>query len=109
MEKTVLGVVQPKPDKPERVAVLLEAADLITGDRNISYGEPTQNFTNIAEFLTTRLGHKLRDGEVITPADVADMMILLKVARNIGNTKRDTYVDIAGYAGCGAEIIKNEG
>lgn len=92
--------------EPERVKVLREAADLIDGDRNVSYGTPTQNFTNIAEMWTTRLRHKLKDGTELDAVDVADLMILLKVARNIAQVKRDSYVDVAGYAGCGWEAAQ---
>lgn len=98
----------PEPQDPARVEVLLEAAKLIDGDRNVSYGTPTQNFTNIAEMWTTRFRHKLKDFEAFTAADVADAMILLKVARSIAQVKRDTYVDIAGYAGCGWEAAESE-
>jgi hypothetical protein len=97
-----------KPEKPPRSEVLLEAEGLINGDRNISYGTPTQNFENIGEMWTTFLKHKLKDGEVVSPSDVADLMILLKVARNIAQKKRDTYVDVAGYAGCGWEAVQSE-
>lgn len=90
-------------NKTPRREVLEEAADLIDGDRNETYGTPTQNFTNISELWSTRFRHKLKDGEVLTPADVADAMILLKVARNIAQVKRDNYVDLAGYAACGYE------
>lgn len=93
----------PDVDRPPRSGVLLEAESLINGERNIAYGKPTQNFDNIGEFFTTRLRHKLKDGERITAPDVADLMILLKLARSIANPKRDNYVDIAGYAGCGWE------
>lgn len=86
-----------------RESVLFEAAGLITGDRNVSYGTPTQNFTNIAEMWTTRLRHKLAPGEEITATEVGDLMILLKIARNVASVKRDTYVDLAGYAGCAYE------
>jgi hypothetical protein len=33
------------------------------------------------------------------------MMILLKLARACKTPTRDTYVDIAGYARCSAEIL----
>lgn len=89
--------------RPERVEVLFEAAELIDGDRNLSYGTPTQNFQNIAELWTTRFRHLLRDGQEFKASDVADAMILLKVARNIAQKKRDNWVDLAGYAGCGWE------
>lgn len=88
--------------------VLEEAARLISGDRNLSYGTPVQNFTNIADMWTVRFGHKLKDGEKFTATDVADAMILLKVARNIAQRKRDNYADLAGYAGCGYEAMLDE-
>ncbi len=91
------------PEKSPRRELLEEAADLIDGDRNVSYGSPTQNFQNIAELWNTRFAHMLKDGEKFTAADVADSMILVKVARNIANQKRDNWADIAGYAGCGYE------
>lgn len=98
-----------RPSRPARVEVLEEAAGLIDGERNVTYGTPTQNFTNIGELLTTRFKHKLKDGESFTAADVADLMILVKVARNIAQVKRDNYVDIAGYAGCGWEASLDGG
>ena len=92
------------PDEKEpRAQLLHEAARLITGDRNITYGSPTQNFTNISHLWNARFGHMLREGEKFTAADVADAMILVKVARNIADQKRDNWLDIAGYAACGYE------
>lgn len=111
----VTGVLSPEDDnsvksKPvsARASVLREAETLISGDRNHTYGEPTQNFSNIGELWTVRLRHKLKDGEVLTAHDVADLQILLKVARNIANTKRDNAVDIAGYAACGWEAYESD-
>ena len=92
-----------RPSRPARVEVLFEAASLIDGDRNVTYGTPTQNFTNIADLWTTRFKHLLKDDVKFTAADVADAQVLVKVARNIAQVKRDNYVDIAGYAGCGWE------
>lgn len=92
------------PDaNPPRAQILHEAAQLITGDRNVTYGSPTQNFTNISHLWNARFGHMLREGEKFTAADVADAMILVKVARNIADQKRDNWLDIAGYAACGYE------
>lgn len=91
-----------------RAEILREAEELITGDRNVTYGPPTENLRNIAELWTVRLRHKLKDGETIKPSDVADFMILLKMARNVAQPKRDTYVDVAGYAGCGWECLEAE-
>jgi hypothetical protein len=91
-----------------RAEILREAETLITGDRNVAYGPPTENLKNIGELWTVRLRHKLQDGETSLPSDVADFMILMKVARNVADTKRDSYVDIAGYAGCAWECVENQ-
>lgn len=94
---------------PPRADVLREAEGLITGDRNKAYGSPTQNFTNTAEIWTTLLRHKLKDGEGIEPAEVGTLMIALKLARTVGQPKRDNYVDMAGYAGCAYEADVESG
>jgi hypothetical protein len=89
-----------------RGELLDEAKLLIEGDRNKTYGSPTQNFQNTAELFTTLLRHKLKDGEVIQPHEVATLMIALKLARTIAEPKRDNFVDIAGYAACGYETLE---
>ena len=88
---------------PHRAKVLREAERLITGDRNRSYGEPTQNFTDIATGWTVLLRSKLKDGESVDPGDTAAMMIWLKMVRRIASDSPDNWVDAAGYAGCGSE------
>lgn len=95
--------IQPEEDEPYRAQVLEEAKGLITGDRNKSYGSPTQNFSNTADLWNVQFGHKFREGEQFTASDVAQAQILLKMARMIAGPKRDHWVDVAGYAGCGAE------
>ena len=79
-------------------------------DRNTQYGEPEDSFRAIAEFWETYVREKcVTPGAsvCIQPADVAMMMVLLKVARTFCGTKADTYIDIAGYAACAAEIEAN--
>lgn len=81
-----------------REDVLDTAKEIVCNDRNNQYGEPEDNFGLIAKlwscYTSTNLSSK----------DVANMMILFKVARNAtGNSKVDNWVDIAGYAACGAE------
>jgi hypothetical protein len=94
---------------PDRAKVLREAEHLITGERNVTYGEPTQNFEGIAKVWTVYLGSKLREGAEISAADTAWMMIGLKMVRSIASPSRDNWVDAAGYAGCGAECDLAEG
>jgi Domain of unknown function (DUF6378) len=80
--------------------VLEEAGALVDrGEREQEYGTPAESFGRIAGLWSTYLGREL------TAQDVAAMMILLKVAR--GLDKRDTLIDIAGYARC-AERLNSE-
>lgn len=75
-------------------SILAQAEELIHGDRAKEYGHPAENLGRIATLWSAYLK------ENITAADVATMMILLKVARlKTGVGSRDTWIDIAGYAG----------
>jgi hypothetical protein len=84
-----------------RVEALRQAASLISGSRDADYGGPYDNFGRIAEFWSTAFGRKF------TRRDVATALILVKLSRDVGEGspyKPDTWVDIAGYAGCGYEV-----
>lgn len=74
----------------------------VNGEREQDYGSPCDCFTTIAKLWSVYLG---RD---ITPVDVANMMILLKVARNQHKPKADNWIDLAGYSACGYEISSND-
>jgi hypothetical protein len=81
-----------------RESLLDEAKSLVLGDRNKAYDSPTKNFTQTADLWSAYKGVDF------TAADVAAMMILVKVARlTTSPTKLDTWTDIAGYGACGAE------
>lgn len=87
---------------PPNVALLLEAITITSKDRNSVYGNPEDNFANIAgywsHYLSTQRGMII----VITPQDVAHLMILMKIARLSTNPDhRDSLLDVAGYAACG--------
>ena len=93
-------------EKITREYILREAARIVCGDRNAQYGEPEDSFRAIAEFWETYVRERcVTPGAdvCIDEADVAMMMVLLKVARTFCATKADTYIDIAGYAACAAE------
>lgn len=81
----------------ESKSVLLEAHDLVYGQREIDYGHPLDNCNAIAALWNAYL-----DAVGDRPLDAADaavMMMLMKVARLASGTrKRDTIVDAAGYA-----------
>ena len=81
-----------------RLEILEQARKCVCGQREEDYGSPEDNFQVIAEFWGLYLD------TTINAADVANMMILLKVARNATGTKLDNWIDICGYAACGGEI-----
>lgn len=109
LNQTFEAEQDPESGTPVRAEVLREAEKLITGDRNAAYGSPTQNFQDTAKIWTVQLGHKLKDGAVIDPGEVASLMIGLKLARIKASPKLDNWMDIAGYAGCGAEADTETG
>ena len=92
----------------EREGVLDEAKKLITGDRNCSYGPPTQDFQRTADMMTALFSAKLKDGRRFKASDVAWIITLVKASRAQHSAKRDNYVDAAGYMGCGWECEANE-
>ena len=106
--ETVAGAFEPpvapaaeKEDRRMRMTrkeCLDAAAKCVLQDRNSSYGGPEDSFGVISNFWSVYLGRK------VCPHDVAMMMALLKIARIKGNKGyADGYVDLAGYAACGAE------
>lgn len=95
-------------DTPLRKTLLNRAATLITGQRQQDYGSPEENFQRIADFWSTHLKKKLKDGETISPREVAELMMLLKIARTANSPTEDSYVDAAGYAGIAGELALQE-
>ena len=94
-----------------REECLEQAKACVCTDRNRQYGSPEDNFALIAKLWQDYLHEVLRgvagiDDAEILPEDVANMMILLKIARNATGlrTKTDSWIDICGYSACGCEI-----
>lgn len=84
-----------------RKECLESAAKAVLTDRAREYGHPEDSFALIAALWSRYTGCD------ISTADVAAMMILLKLARVEGNPRHmDSWVDIAGYAACGAECVE---
>lgn len=90
-----------------RADILHAAEKCVCGQREQDYGTPEDNFETIAELWETYLRRACVDeaGCVYIDAnDVAMMMALLKIARiAAGGGKADSWIDLAGYAACGAE------
>lgn len=90
--------------KNTRSSVLVEADTIVNGARADEYGGPEDSFQKIASLWTAYLS-SMNEQVNISAADVACMMILLKIARLANSPDhRDSWVDIAGYAACGAEV-----
>lgn len=85
----------------KRDEILDAAKKCVCGDRDEQYGSPEDSFVKIAVFWADYLGYP------VTAEDVAAMMILFKVARiSTGLNKDDNWIDIAGYAACGGEVME---
>lgn len=88
--------------------VLEEAQEIIYGDREQTYGHPAKNLNQIANLWSAYLQAKGGTEDLPTPrltaSDVAMMMMLVKMARQQNNFKRDNIVDMCGYAALLARI-----
>lgn len=97
----------------QRGQVLLDAHQIINGERQDVYGSPEDSFALIAQYWNTYLksrswkvakersvDHLIGEFvDIVTAQDVALMMTLFKVAREANQHKRDNIVDAAGYLG----------
>jgi hypothetical protein len=88
------------PDSQQSISE--EAASIVAGERQADYGDANESFSRIANLWSAYTG------STIEPWDVAQMMILLKVSRAKTSKKRDTLVDIIGYAECAVKLNKAE-
>jgi len=81
---------------------LLQRAGSVVRDRRRIYGEPVDLFERVAVRWSQVLGTK------VTPAQVLVCLIDLKIARLTHNPRHlDSITDIAGYAGCLAEVLSD--
>lgn len=81
-----------------RKQILENAIRTVCQDRRDEYGQIEDNFGLIADLWSSYLGAS------VTAVDVAMMMGMLKMARiKTGKYTQDNFVDLAGYAACGAE------
>ena len=86
--------------------ILNAANDIINGARKEEYGDAFDSFDRIAGLWSSYLDHH------ITPIDVAQMMILMKVSRGANVAKfnkiqEDSLVDIAGYSALAYQVSEN--
>lgn len=89
-----------------RADILHAAEKCVCGQRETDYGTPEDNFKAIAKLWEAYLNKACTRGVNVRveAKDVAVMMALLKIARIArGGGKADNWIDLAGYAACGAE------
>lgn len=84
-----------------RQDTLHRAAQAVMIDRAATHGDMEDSFDRIAALWTVLIGVG------ISPAQVALMMIAFKSVRAWDNPRHDdNFVDLAGYAACGAELVR---
>ena len=81
-------------------SILDEAKRITSGDRRHDYGHPSENFKRIADLWNAYLGVRKDPSAPVSPEDVAWMMVLLKIARDVNTPHRDSLVDSLGYVRC---------
>jgi len=88
----------------QRDEILRQAALIVTGPRQDTYGDAGANFERIARLWSAYLDYP------VTPTDVACMMTLLKIARLAGADGKhlDSWIDACGYLSIGGELSKSE-
>lgn len=73
-------------------SILTEADAIINGPRRDSYGNATESFTRVAAVWSAILRAP------VTPRQVAQCMIALKVLRDANKPSHDNLLDVIGYA-----------
>ncbi len=82
-------------------SILVEAEELINGRRRQDYGDAKENFDLVDRLWSEVLGSKVKAHQV------ALCMIQLKISRVMRTPgRRDSWVDIARYAGLADKILE---
>jgi hypothetical protein len=81
-------------------SILLEADRLVNGDRQESYGHPIDDFSRTAQMWSAILGTP------VTAEQVGLCMCAVKISRQCNRPKRDSMVDLAGYAATVQMVIE---
>jgi hypothetical protein len=89
---------------------VLEEAMAQISTKSSVHGDTEPSFQMIAELWSvyTKHGQNVRPESWVSPHDVAQMMILVKIARSVYGHSSDNYVDEAGYAALAALFRNRE-
>lgn len=91
-----------------RGKVLLDAHALINGERRTQYGQPENSFPVIASLWNSYLFGKGATEVYLDDKDVALMMVLMKISRELNGYKDDNWTDMAGYIGIGSDLAQQD-
>jgi len=121
--KSDIDAANARIEKNKRGKILMQALDIINGDRQDMYGKPEDSFALIAEYWNSYLirlqknilknkGFNPKEYKLVPIIDckgVAEMMMLFKIARMSGQKPNlDNYLDLVGYAGIAADMVEEE-
>ena len=87
---TQYGQIELAEPAPIPASILTEAHELVNGDRAKAYGDVHENFQRWSDLLRPL-------DIVLTPYELALVMVAGKMARQSHRAKRDNLVDAAGY------------
>jgi len=87
---------------------ILNEVNAILTERQAMYGASEDSFQLIADFWNTYLGRACGITTLVTKKDVAILMSLMKVAREMNQHKHDNLADIIGYIAHADKITRAE-
>jgi hypothetical protein len=87
---------------------ILNEVNAILTERQAMYGASEDSFQLIADFWNTYLVRVCGITTLVTKKDVAMLMALMKVAREMNQHKHDNLADIIGYMAHADKITRNE-
>lgn len=90
------------------VESILAEVQGVLGGREKNYDHPDPNFARIRDLWQVALADKLKPGASITKRDVAMLMVLIKIARDIHTFKDDNWLDTVGYAVCALRLTRDD-
>jgi hypothetical protein len=85
--------------------ILDKVKKLVSSDRAKQNGDIVENHENIGRLWSGYLQNKTKLNINILPEDVANLMVLLKIARSQGGAFNiDDFVDMTGYSAIAGQI-----
>lgn len=91
----------------DAVDILTRAAKIVGGARNVTHGTKERSFQVIADLWNAYI--QGLPSVVLSPRDVAQLMVLMKVGRSLaGDPIEDHFLDAAGYAAIAGELAATE-